>query len=78
LRPRHQLANPLCCSAFSYKAVALLGKLSAQRKVLSSAITADGSRVFSETEKRLIIHGEPVDPFFETEVAVFNSEGLDH
>jgi hypothetical protein len=48
----------------------------AERKVLFSATTADGSRVFSETEKRLIIHGEPVDPFFETEVAAFNSEGL--
>jgi hypothetical protein len=48
----------------------------AGRKVISSATTADGLRVFSETEKRLIIHGEPVDPFFETEVAVFNSEGL--
>jgi hypothetical protein len=48
----------------------------AQRKVLSSATTADGSRLFSETEKRLIIYGEPVDPFFETEVAVFDSDGL--
>jgi hypothetical protein len=48
----------------------------AGRKVLSSSTTADGLRVFSETEKRLIIHGEPVDPFFETEVVVFNPEGL--
>jgi limonene-1,2-epoxide hydrolase len=48
----------------------------AERKVLASSVTEDGSRVFCETEKRLIVHGEPIDPFFETEVAVFNAEGL--
>jgi hypothetical protein len=48
----------------------------AEREVISSSTTADGSRVLCETKKRLIIHGQAVDPFFETEVAVFNSEGL--
>lgn len=48
----------------------------AEREVISSSTTQDGSRVLCETKKRLVIHGQPVDPFFETEVAVFNSEGL--
>jgi len=48
----------------------------AERKVISSAVTAEGSRLFCQTEKRLIIHGQSVDPFFETEVTVFDADGL--
>lgn len=47
-----------------------------ERKVISSSITSDGSRLFCETKKRLLVYGIPVDPFFETEVAVFDNCGL--
>lgn len=47
-----------------------------EREVLSSAVTTDGSRLLSETRKRLIVCGEPVYPFYETEVVVFNPDGL--
>lgn len=48
----------------------------AERHVLSSSITSDGSRFFCETRKRLLICGKPVDPFYETEIAVFDNQGL--
>lgn len=49
-----------------------------ERRVLSSASApdADGSKVFCETTKRLILLEKPLDPFYETEVVIFNSEGL--
>lgn len=49
------------------------------RRVLSTATTdnPDGSsKVFCETDKRLILHGEVLDPFFETEVVDFTPDGL--
>lgn len=46
------------------------------RQVLSSSVTSDGSRVFCETRKRLLVCGEPVDPFYETEVAIFDDQGF--
>ena len=46
------------------------------RQVLSSSVTSDGSRVFCETRKRLLVFGETVDPFYETEVAIFDGQGL--
>jgi len=47
-----------------------------ERQVLSSSITSDGLQVFNETRKRLLVCGLPVDPFYETEVAIFDSQGL--
>lgn len=47
-----------------------------ERQVLSSCVTSDGSRVFCETRKRLLVCGKPVDSFYETEVAVFDEQGL--
>ena len=48
------------------------------RKVLSSSTTTDpnGSKVFCETTKRLILHGQVLDPWYETEVVVFSPDGL--
>ena len=46
------------------------------RQVLSSCVTSDGSRVFCETRKRLLVCGKPVDPFYETEVAMFDAQGF--
>ncbi|KAF2105126.1 hypothetical protein NA57DRAFT_71323 [Rhizodiscina lignyota] len=49
-----------------------------ERRVLSTCSTSDGelATVFFETSKRLTIVGDVIDPFYETEVAVFNAEGL--
>lgn len=49
-----------------------------ERTVLSSSTTADaeGSKVFCETTKRLVLHGQVLDPWYETEVAVFTPDGL--
>jgi hypothetical protein len=48
------------------------------RTVLSHSIVPDldGSRVFCETTKKLILHGKVLDPFYETEVVVFTPEGM--
>ena len=46
------------------------------RQVLSCSVTSDGSRILCETKKRLRVCGRPVDPFYETEVAVFDDQGL--
>lgn len=48
----------------------------AEREVIASAVSADGSRLFCETRKRLDVCGQPIDPFPEVEIAVFNAEGL--
>lgn len=48
----------------------------AERQVLSSSVTPYDSRVFCETRKRLLVCGKPVDPFYETEVAIFDDQGL--
>ncbi|KAF2101509.1 hypothetical protein NA57DRAFT_53468 [Rhizodiscina lignyota] len=49
-----------------------------ERRVLASSSIpdADGSKVFCETTKRLILHDTVLDPFYETEVAVFTPDGL--
>lgn len=50
----------------------------AGREVLSSSTISnqDGTRIFCETKKRLVICGQRVEPFFETEVATLDDEGL--
>jgi hypothetical protein len=48
----------------------------ADRQVLSSSVASNGLQVFNETKKRLLVCGVPVDPFYETEVVLFNSQGL--
>lgn len=49
-----------------------------ERRVLSTSTAADtdGSKVICETTKRLILHGEVLDPFYETEIVVFTPDGL--
>ncbi|KAF4636458.1 hypothetical protein G7Y89_g1618 [Cudoniella acicularis] len=47
-----------------------------ERRILSRAIAADGLTVFSEMRNRLHVLGQTLDPFFETAVVVFNSEGF--
>lgn len=46
------------------------------RQVLLSSVTSDGLGVFCETRKRLLVCGEPIYPFYETEVAIFDDQGL--
>ncbi len=47
-----------------------------KREILSSSASANGLTVFSETKKRINVMGDIIDPFFETEIATFNEEGL--
>ena len=47
-----------------------------ERIVLSSSTTSDGLTLFCETQQRINVLGDIIDPFFETEVVTFNNEGL--
>lgn len=49
-----------------------------ERRVLSTASTqaADGSKLFCETTKRLILLEKVLDPWYETEVVTFAPDGL--
>lgn len=44
--------------------------------VISQAVDEKASRIFSEMENQYLIHGYTVDPFPETVIAVFNTDGL--
>ena len=49
-----------------------------ERRVVSASVTAsaNGHKAFCETTKRLILHGQALDPFHETEVVEFTEDGL--
>ena len=47
-----------------------------KREILSSATTVDGLTLFYETKQRINVMGDILDPFFETEIATFNEDGL--
>ncbi|KAH7012375.1 hypothetical protein B0J12DRAFT_690280 [Macrophomina phaseolina] len=47
-----------------------------KRRVVSSAVSADGSVVFSEMNNKLNIHGETLESFPVTAVVAFNGQGL--
>lgn len=47
-----------------------------KREILSSSTTANGLTLFCETKQRINVMGDTLDPFFETEIATFNEEGL--
>lgn len=47
-----------------------------KREILSSSTTADGLTLICETKQRINVMGDVLDPFFETEIATFNEEGL--
>ena len=47
-----------------------------KREILSSSSTADGLTLCCETKQRINVLGDVLDPFFETEIATFNEEGL--
>jgi hypothetical protein len=47
-----------------------------QRKVLQFSMAPDGYTVFCETEQRLNVMGDIVEPYFETDIATFDDEGL--
>ena len=47
-----------------------------QRKVLHFSLAPDGHTVFCETQQRLNVLGEIVEPYFVTDVATFDDEGL--
>lgn len=47
-----------------------------ERRILSQAVDEANSRVFCEMKNRLVVHGEVLDPFYETAIATFNADGL--
>ena len=47
-----------------------------KREILTSSTTADGLTLFCETKQRINVMGDILDPFFETEIATFDEEGL--
>lgn len=47
-----------------------------KRELLSSGTTIDELTLFCETKQRINVMGDILDPFFETEIATFDEEGL--